>query len=222
MGFTHIEIFILLQLAWRPNEHQFIEKQQQLPTKHNRREYLGQQLNFHYQLEALCVFLWWRYVVVWSPLSLWVSGLKESQVSQCCSTVPSLFDEETSCKIDVNLKVMWSSFRACSDQPAQSTAANRAGPVDLVGLTVSSSWANWVVEFNMTELRLGPLLCLLHLSLSTPKKKQIFLWCVWLISKKAHHKVVSGYGNIERKIRQFAENVFPLILSWPHKVHQFL
>lgn len=50
----------------------------------------------------------------WSLLSLWVSGLKESQVSQWCSIVPGLFDEETSCKIDVNLKVTRSSFRACS------------------------------------------------------------------------------------------------------------
>lgn len=51
-----------------------------------------------------------------TAVSVWVSGLKESQVSQCCSTIPSLFDEETSCKIDVNLKVRGSSFGACSDQ----------------------------------------------------------------------------------------------------------
>ncbi|TNN55474.1 Contactin-3 [Liparis tanakae] len=43
---------------------------------------------------------------------------RKRQVSQCCGAIPSLFDVESSCKIDVNLKVTGSSFGACSDQPA--------------------------------------------------------------------------------------------------------
>lgn len=77
-------------------------------------------------------------------------------MSQRRSTIPSLFDVETSCKIDVDLKVTGSSFRACSDQlpPAVRCSA-------LPGLrdnTVSSPLANTVAEFDKIELQSGSLL----------------------------------------------------------------
>lgn len=83
-------------------------------------------------------------------------------MSQRRSTISSVFDEETSCKIDVDFKVTGSSFRACSDQlpPAVHCSA-------LPGLrdnTVSSPLANMVAEFDMIELQSGPLLWPLHLS----------------------------------------------------------
>lgn len=106
-----------------------------------------------------CAHLWQCVV---TDISLWVSGLEEGQVSQRCSIIPSLFDEETSCKIDVDLKVMRSSFRACSDQLPSAVRCSA-----LPGLrdnTVNSPLANMVVQFDMIELKSGPLLWLLHLS----------------------------------------------------------
>lgn len=68
-------------------------------------------------------------------------------------------------------KLMWTSRswgvhleHAQSSPCLQHTAANRAVLLDLVGLAVISSRANLVVEFNMIELRLRPLLRLLHLT----------------------------------------------------------
>lgn len=124
---------IFSHLAQQQNEHRFIKRQQRYLAKYNTTEYPGQQLNFHYQLLSpailcvcvcVCVNCTWS---VWSLLSLWVSGLEESQVSRCCSSVPGLFDEETSCKIDVNLKVTRSSLRACSAQPVPAAAPRQIG-----------------------------------------------------------------------------------------------
>lgn len=86
--------------------------------------------------------------------SLWVSGLEEGQVSQRRRTLPSLFDEETSCKIDVDLKVTGSSLRARSDHLPP--AARRSALPGLRDNTVSSPSANMVEEFNMIELQPGP------------------------------------------------------------------
>lgn len=68
-------------------------------------------------------------------------------------------------------KLMWTSRswgvhleHAQSSPCLQHTAASRAVLLDLVGLAVISSRANLVVEFNMIELRLRPLLRLLHLT----------------------------------------------------------
>lgn len=61
-----------------------------------------------------CVFV--LTVCVVTNVSPWLSGLEEGQVSQRRSTIPSLLDEETSCKIDVAFKVTGSSLGACSDQ----------------------------------------------------------------------------------------------------------
>lgn len=112
-------------------------------------------------LEALsCV--WQCVVCVATDISLWVSGLEEGQVSQRRSTIPSLFDEETSCKIDEDLKVTGSSFRACSDQLPSAVRCSA-----LPGLwdnTVSLPLANMVAGFDMIALQSGPLLWPLHLS----------------------------------------------------------
>lgn len=88
--------------------------------------------------------------------SLWASGLEEGQVSQRRSTLPSLFDEETSCKIDVDLKVAGSSLPACSDHLPP--AARHSALPGLRDNTVSSPSANMVAEFNTIELQPGPLL----------------------------------------------------------------